>query len=153
MLGQHIRGGHEFRGGAVPLQTGLDELGELVAGERVQLAALCIRSDACRTRRRIGSPVNHSSASVVEFQIGRQLLAAGELLGLQPVFDGLRHRQTQVDDIDAVVRHAAGRFPEGAGDVVPVDVGVVQDEDLHLADIGARQQFPARGHRDTLCRR
>ena len=30
MRGQHIRGGHEFRGGAVPLQAGLDELGELV---------------------------------------------------------------------------------------------------------------------------
>ncbi|MGZ7036123.1 MAG: hypothetical protein ACXVIQ_13000 [Ilumatobacteraceae bacterium] len=39
MLGQHIGGGQEFRGGAVPLQTGLDELGKLIGRERVEFAA------------------------------------------------------------------------------------------------------------------
>ena len=153
MLGQHVRRGHEFRGGAVPLQTGLDELGQLVAGERVQLAAGAVVVRLAVPGVGIGSPVNHSSASSSSSRSAGSRLAAGELLGLQPVLDGLRHRQTQVDDLDVVVRHAGGRLAEGAGDVVPVDVGVVQDEDLHVADLGARQQIPARGHRDTPSRR
>ena len=107
------------------------------AGERVQLTACAfvVRLAVPGLYRFAGEPFERI---LVEFQVGRQRLAAGELLGLQPVFDGLRHRQTQVDDIDAVVRHAAGRFTEGAGDVVPVDVGVVQDEDLHLSRISKR---------------
>ena len=44
MLVHHVRRGHELRGDAVPCQTVLDELGQLVAGEGVQLAAGAVGS-------------------------------------------------------------------------------------------------------------
>ena len=64
MLGQHIRRGHEFRGDAVPCQTGLDERGQLVAGEGVQLAAGAVVVGLAVLRGPVSAaPVNHSRAS------------------------------------------------------------------------------------------
>ena len=153
MLGQHIRRGHEFRGGAVPLQTGLDELGQLVAGERVQLAAGAVVVGLAVTRLVPVSPVNHSRASSSSSRSAGSSFLRVNFSVSRLVLDGLRHRQTQVDDLDVVVGHAGGRLTEGAGDVVPVDVGVVQDEYLHVAELGARQQIPARGRPRSPSRR
>src|SRR5215207_7422066 len=127
---ESVVGRDELRADAVLLELAFDVLDAAHVGQDgVELKALLEVTEVCLLR--LVQP--HGD-------LPRHVGLAVEPLAWEAHLEGILDGKTDIHHIDVVVGHAAGLLPEHPGDVVAVDVGVVEDKELVVTTFGMAEQ-------------